>query len=1205
MLYSIQWMLAHFAGGYIFIPTTNYFMKIERRHPDDVMLTYSPVCRFSFLIHLFVLLPICVQELYVYSLVISIKQINKRKYEGKVFVVNRKLQISTMQMLNVKFMKDMLVNGSIIICLTWLWVLLCVSGDVHPNPGPSSTSSLDSSSVSSRDSLSFLNTLNLSKHLSFVHYNVQSILNKIDVLAAELNDFDILAFSETWLHPSIQTADLLMQDFKPPERKDRARDHHGGVMIYVKDSIHYKRRHDLEPLNIECIWIEIQLNHTRALFGLFYRPPNSDASYYSAIEDSLSLALDTQINNIIVTGDFNFNMLSEQSSRKILDICQQFSLYQTITEPTHFTENSSSLLDIILTSDKNNLIYCGVTDPFLHQDVRYHCPIYGILKFFKHARKSFIRRIWSYDRGNYDLLRTKAANTDWDALSDRDINIYVKNITDHINLLTTECVPNKNVRIRPSDPPWITTAIKKQIRKRKRAYKKAKRINTTRLWNKFKKLRNNVVSAIRQSKQDYINQLSNKLQSVTLSSKDWWTTLKAFISPSTKSSVPTLEKDGCIYSDETDKANLLNDFFRDQTLLDDRNARVPDVEVYVENILSTLVISPFEIESVMKSLSLGKAVGSDDINNRILRELAHELSYPLSSLINQSLQLGLFPDTWKDALVCPIFKGGESTSVSNYRPISLLSCLEKVCERVVFKHLYNHFHDNRILTPLQSGFMPRDSTTNQLTFLYNSFCQALDSGKEVRVVFCDVSKAFDRVWHLGLLCKLRAAGISGNLLSWIGSYLTNRRQRVILPGSCSDWNFIHAGVPQGSILGPLLFLLYINDIVKDIGSNIRLFADDTSLSIVVENPVSAAQILNFDLDKIANWAKTWLVTFNPVKTETLLISRKLLQTVHPPLYMLNQQISEVDMHKHLGIFFSNDCSWHKHINYIKEKAWTRVNIMRKLKFQLDRRSLEIIYTSFIRPILEYGNEIWDNCTQYEKDDIEKIQKEAARIATGTTKLVSTENLYGEIGWETLDSRRKKQKLILLYKMINNLTPQYLSSLIPATVSETSSYNLRNANDVRTINARTNQYFNSFLPSSIRDWNSLPEELRNSVSVSSFKFCLNRVNDRIPNYYYFGDRRSQILHTRLRTKCSSLNYDIYLKNLTDSPLCRCGDIENSQHYFLYCYYYSVQRNEMLCSLSQLCNVSLDVLLFGDSSLSVDINTQIFAAVQKFIMDTKRF
>ena len=357
-------------------------------------------------------------------------------------------------------------------------------------------------------------------------------------------------------------------------------------------------------------------------------------------------------------------------------------------------------------------------------------------------------------------------------------------------------------------------------------------------------------------------------------------------------------------------------------------------------------------------------------------------------LLNHSLSLGIFPETWKDAMVCAIYKKGDMSFVSNYRPISLLSCLEKVAERAVFKHLYNHLHENRILTPLQSGFIQGDSPTNQLTYLYDTFSHALDSGKEIRVVFCDISKAFNRVWHQGIRLKLQAAGVIGNLLSWFRSYLLNRRQKVVLPGASSTWNYIFAGVPQGSILGPLLFLLYINDIVKNMGYNIRLFADDTSIFIIVKNPISAAQLLNSDLEKVAKWALDWLVTFNPIKTEALLISRKLQTFNHPPLFMLNQQIMEVDTHKHLGIYLSNDGSWHKQISYIKEKALARINIMRRLKFVLDRKSLETIYISFIRPILEYGNEIWDNCQQYEKDDLEKVQIEAARIATGTTKLVS-------------------------------------------------------------------------------------------------------------------------------------------------------------------------------------------------------------------------
>ena len=270
---------------------------------------------------------------------------------------------------------------------------------------------------------------------------------------------------------------------------------------------------------------------------------------------------------------------------------------------------------------------------------------------------------------------------------------------------------------------------------------------------------------------------------------------------------------------------------------------------------------------------------------------------------------------------------------------------------------------------MQSGFIPGDSTVNQLTFLYNTFCQALDSGKEVRAVFCDISKAFDRVWHVGLLHKLKAAGITGEVLDWFKHYLSDRKQRVVIPGAVSDWVFIRAGVPQGSILGPLLFLLYINDIVNDIGSNIRLFADDTSLYIVVDDPITAANCLNTDLEKISRWAATWLVSFNPAKTESLLISRKLNRPQHPALSMQNHQINEVDSHKHLGIYLSNDCTWHEHVNYIKEKAWFRINVMRKLKFKLDRNSLEIIYTAFIRPLLEYGDVIWDNCTEYEKKKI--------------------------------------------------------------------------------------------------------------------------------------------------------------------------------------------------------------------------------------------
>ena len=283
-------------------------------------------------------------------------------------------------------------------------------------------------------------------------------------------------------------------------------------------------------------------------------------------------------------------------------------------------------------------------------------------------------------------------------------------------------------------------------------------------------------------------------------------------------------------------------------------------------------------------------------------------------------------------------------------------------------------------------------------------------------MFCDISKAFDRVWHRGLLFKLSRLGIKGPLLDWFSSYLSSRKQRVVYANSSSNWTSINAGVPQGSILGPLLFLIYINDIVNNINAKVRLFADDTSLYIVVDTPIAAAATLNNDLDTIFNWSKTWLVSFNPSKTESMIFSKKVKKPNHPNLYMNNISIDHFDSHKHLGITLSSDASWKKHISITLKKAWQRVGILRSLKFILSRSSLERMYLSFIRPILEYGDVLWDNCSQSLRNDIEAVHVEAARIVTGATKLCNIQSLLSDLKWEPLSERRKKHILTLFYKM---------------------------------------------------------------------------------------------------------------------------------------------------------------------------------------------
>ena len=237
-----------------------------------------------------------------------------------------------------------------------------------------------------------------------------------------------------------------------------------------------------------------------------------------------------------------------------------------------------------------------------------------------------------------------------------------------------------------------------------------------------------------------------------------------------------------------------------------------------------------------------------------------------------------------------------------------------------------------------------------------------------------------------------------------------------MPGANSSLTSVKPGVLQGSIFGPLLFLLYINDIVEDINSSIRLFADDTGLYIIVDGSIQAAEQLNLGLAKIHRWADKWLVTFNPWKSESILLSRKHNKPYHPPVLFNQTQIAEVNSHKHLGIIFSNDCTWHEHLELLQSKVWKRINIICKLKLQLDRKSLQTIYFSFICPLLEYADVVWNNCRQYDSNLLDKIQNEAARIITGATKFASIDSLHTETGWETLGSRRKTNTLTTYSKM---------------------------------------------------------------------------------------------------------------------------------------------------------------------------------------------
>ena len=507
------------------------------------------------------------------------------------------------------------------------------------------------------------------------------------------------------------------------------------------------------------------------------------------------------------------------------------------------------------------------------------------------------------------------------------------------------------------------------------------------------------------------------------------------------------------------------------------------------------------------------------------------------------------------------------------------------------------------MSNLQSGFIPGDSCVNQLTYLYNFIAKAMDDGKEIRAVFCDISKAFDRVWHKGLVHKLRYCGIDGALLQWFESYLEHRSQRVVINGYSSNIKPVTAGVPQGSVLGPLLFLVYINDIVEGIESNIRLFADDTSIYVIIDDPHDAAECLNNDLLKIANWAKTWKVEFNPSKTKTILFSRRSNPVHQPGLFFTDIQIEEIASHKHLGLTLQNDCSWDKHIHDIIKRASPMVNCLRSLKYNLTRNTLNRMYTSFILPIFDYCSHIYDNCTKTQAILLENLHLDALRTICGAVRGTSHAKIYEETSSYSLCERRRVAKLITFFKMYNNRLPDYLNDLVPPFVSQASNYFLRNASNLQTIPCRTALYNNSFLPDTVNLWNALPESIKSITSLSEFKSTLT---SRVKSIHFdlnIGSRRCQILHCRLRLGCSDLNADKFNRHILDRADCLCGhDNEDALHFFFVCPLFETIRANKFYYTN---GFSLQTILCGTSSLNHESNSVILKSVHKFIIESKRF
>ena len=364
-----------------------------------------------------------------------------------------------------------------------------------------------------------------------------------------------------------------------------------------------------------------------------------------------------------------------------------------------------------------------------------------------------------------------------------------------------------------------------------------------------------------------------------------------------------------------------------------------------------------------------------------------------------------------------------------------------------------------------------------------------------------------------------------------------------------------------------------------------MFADDTCLYVKVgkedEEVKSAADFLNDDLASVSAWANQWLITFNASKTKTMVLSNK--NIVHPDLTFNGTVLENISSHKHLGITFTSKLKWTIHIDQMLESASRMLDVSFKLQHRLDRKSLETIYLSFIRPKLEYGSLIWDDCNTREKERLENFQLRAARMVTGAKKGTSHVSLHNELNWEKLSNRRKNVKLLFMHKLVNEDVPSYLFELLPGKVGENVNVKTRATGNIKQINCKSVKYSKTIIPDCIDMWHLLDDDVKSIVDFDTFKNSVieSRKRDEL---YNFGDRKWNIIHAQLRLKSSNLNAHLVALHVLDEPMCSCGlDVEDNSHFFFMCPLYNNERQILFNEVNLLCDVSLDTLLFGNVEL----------------------
>ena len=542
-----------------------------------------------------------------------------------------------------------------------------------------------------------------------------------------------------------------------------------------------------------------------------------------------------------------------------------------------------------------------------------------------------------------------------------------------------------------------------------------------------------------------------------------------------------IEETGEVHSENKEKAELLNNFFSSVFTQEDVG-NIPAFENRTNSSLEDVQIDTPTIIKLLGMVKETKSQGPDDIHPKFIKETSKELAKPVSIVFRRSLDEGKLPEIWKIANVTPIHKKGPKHQVGNYRPISLTSILCKILERIIRDCLVDHMETNNLFTTHQHGFRKGRSCVTQLIEVMEDWTNELDNHNSIDTIYLDFQKAFDTVPHQRLLRKLKGYGISGKVYKWIESFLMGRKQRVVLNGEESSWTPVTSGIPQGSVLGPILFLIYINDLPDVVKSLVKLFADDTKIYAKVNN-IEEKDTLQEDIRSLNDWSNKWQLKFNKSKCKHLHLGRDTEFTYE----MDGDTITTTTEEKDLGVLMDNQLKFQAHIGTQIKKANQKLGIIKRTFSYMDKEMFTTLYKSLVRPHLEYATSAWSVIYKKDAIQIENVQRRATKLLKRISNLPYSERLK-ECGLPTLQYRRLRADIIEVYKIINNIDNIDRNKLFPpSNARNTRGHTVK----IQKKYCRTNIRKHSFSQRIVDTWNSLPQEVIEATSVNSFKNRLNK------------------------------------------------------------------------------------------------------------------